>query len=279
MRVRSRDAVGRPLVLDEVAGAVRVEHGEESAVEETGRVALVAQFSADARISRSLLELVRQLAENGYRSVVSSTCEAPGPLEWPGPLPDGTVVLRRPNVGYDFGSWAVALDRFPQVAGLERVILTNDSMVGPFAPIAPLLEHFERNPADVWALTDSYQLGRHLQSFFVGFRDGVLAEAPLRSFFERVRVEPEKMEVVRRYELGLTQACQRGAYSMTAMYRSQDLGIQGENPTLTGWQRLLAAGFPFVKRTLVNDPSTAPGAVDAARVVRGRFGVELSEWL
>ncbi len=266
-------------MLDAVAGAVRVERGEGVAVEETGKVALVAQFSVGAKISLSLLELVRQLAENGYRSIVCSTCEVSEPLEWPGALPDGTVVLRRPNVGYDFGSWALALDRFPQVAGVERVILTNDSMAGPFAPIAPLLAHFERNPVDVWALTDSYQLGRHLQSFFVGFRDGVLAEAPLRDFFARVRIEPEKMEVVRRYELGLTQTCQRGAYSMTAMYRSQELGIHGENPTLAGWQRLLAAGFPFVKRTLVNDPSTAPGATDAVRVVRERFGVELSEWL
>ena len=266
-------------MLDVVRGAVRVEHGAGSDVAATGKAALVAQFSTVPAVSRSLLALVTQLADGGYRCIVSSTCESPEPLAWPGRLPDGTVVLRRPNLGYDFGSWTVALAEFPQVAALDHVLLTNDSMVGPFAPIAPLLADFERSPTDVWSLTDSYQLGRHMQSFFVGFNGGVLAERPLRTFFRRVRVEPEKMEVVRRYELGLTETCLRGAYSMTTMFRSQDLGIGAENPTLAGWQRLLLAGFPFVKRTLVNDPSTAPGAEDAARVVRARFGVELSEWL
>jgi hypothetical protein len=269
----------RPLVLDVVQGAVRVEHGAGVDVAETGKVALVAQFSRAAVTSRSLLELLTQLADGGYRCIVSSSCEAPEPLEWPGALPEGTVVLRRPNLGYDFGSWTVALDQFPQVAALDHVIITNDSMVGPFAPIAPLLADFESSPVDVWSLTDSYQLGHHMQSFFVGFRRGVLAEAPLRQFFRRVRVEPEKMDVVRRYEVGLTETCLRGAYAMTTRFRSQDLGIGTENPTLAGWQRLLARGFPFVKRTLVNDPSTAPGAEDAALVVRRRFGVELSDWL
>lgn len=274
-----RRSTDRPLVLDVVGEQVVLERGSPEDVAATGKAALVAQFSREPRASRSLLELLSQLAEGGYRCVVSSACEAPGRLEWPGPLPEGTVVLRRPNLGYDFGSWTVALARFPQVAGLGHVIITNDSMAGPFASIAPLLADFEAARTDVWSLTDSYQLGHHLQSFFVGFRGGVLAEPVLRGFFRRVRVEPEKMEVVRRYEVGLTAACIAGGYSMSTRFRAQDLGVGAENPTLAGWQRLLTEGFPFVKRTLVNDPSTAPGAEDAAEVVRRRFGVELADWL
>lgn len=275
----ARGAVHRPLVLDIARDAVVVEHGADADVTATGKAALVAQFSTAPRTSRSLLELVTQLSEAGYRCVVSSACEAPETLAWPGDLPPGTVVLRRPNLGYDFGSWSVALDRYPPVAGLGHVILTNDSMVGPFGPIAPLLAAFEATPTDVWSLTDSYQLGHHMQSFFVGFRGGVLAEPAFRRFFRGVRVEPEKMDVVRRYEVGLTATCLRGGYSMATQFRSQDLGVGPENPTLAGWQRLLAVGFPFVKRTLVNDPSTAPGAEDVARVVRRRFGVDLADWL
>jgi lipopolysaccharide biosynthesis protein len=230
-------------------------------------------------VGRSLLELLTRLNEGGYRCVVSSACESPEPLRWPGALPEGTVVLRRPNLGYDFGSWAVALDRFPEVAGLDRVILTNDSMAGPFAPLAPLLADFEAAGTDVWSLTDSYQLGHHMQSFFVGFRGGVLAEPALRTFFRRVRVEPTKMDVVERYEVGLTVACLRGGYTMSTRFRAQDLGVGGENPTLAGWHRLIEAGFPFVKRTMINDPSTAPGAEYVEPVLRRKFGVELAEWL
>lgn len=269
----------RPFVLDVVAGRVSVETGADVDVTATGRAALVAQYSAGPQMSRSLLELLTQLSEGGYRCVVSSTCESEEPLRWPGPLPAGTVVLRRPNLGYDFGSWTVALDRFPAVASLDRVILTNDSMAGPFAPIAPLLADLDAAYTDVWSLTDSYQLGHHLQSFFVGFRGGVLAEPSLRTFFRKVRVEPEKMDVVRRYEVGLTVACLSGGYTTSTRFRSQDLGVGAENPTLAGWYRLLEAGFPFVKRTLINDPSTAPGAEHAAAVLRRAYGVELADWL
>jgi hypothetical protein len=274
-----RRHAGRPLVLDAVAGQVTVEAGADVDVTGTGRAALVAQYSASPRMSRSFLELLTRLSEAGYRCVVSSTCEAPGPLRWPGDLPPGTVVLRRPNVGYDFGSWTVALDRFPGVAPLDRVLLTNDSMAGPFAPLAPLLADFDAARTDVWSLTDSYQLGRHMQSFFVGFRGGVLAEPALRTFFRRVRVEPEKMDVVRRYEVGLTAACLGGGYTMSTRFRSQDLGIGAENPTLAGWYRLLEAGFPFVKRTLINDPSTAPGAEHVDAVLRRTYGVDLADWV
>lgn len=270
---------GRPLVLDVVAGHVSVEAGADVDVTGTGKAALVAQYSPDPRMSRSLLELLTQLRAAGYRCVVSSSCEAEGPLRWPGELPEGTVVLRRPNLGYDFGSWTVALDRFPGVAALDRVILTNDSMAGPFAPIAHLIEAFETGHTDVWSLTDSYQLGHHMQSFFVGFRGGVLAEPGLRTFFRKVRVEPTKMDVVQRYEVGLTAACLRGGYTMTTRFRSQDLGVGAANPTLGGWHRLLEAGFPFVKKTMINDPTTAPGAEHVVEVLRRRYGVELAEWL
>jgi hypothetical protein len=269
----------RPLVLEEVAGRVKIESPGQRDLTATGKAALVAQYSVGRRMSRSLVELVHQLDAAGYRCVICSACEVDGALEWPGELPAGTIVLRRPNVGYDFGSWAVALERFPELAQLGHVILTNDSMVGPFAPIAPLLDSFESARTDVWSLTDSYQLGHHMQSFFVGFRGGVLAEPPWQNFFRRVRVENEKMDVVHRYEVGLTGVCLRNGYSFSTALRSHDLGVGAENPTLAGWRQLLAVGFPFVKRTLVNDPSTAPGADQAERVLRSRFGVELSEWL
>lgn len=262
-----------------VAGQVTVEDGEGIDVTETGRVAVVAQFSVGPAMSRSLAVLVAELAANGYRSVVSSTCESPESLRWPTPLPPGTVVLRRPNLGYDFGSWAVALDRFRSIATLDRVILTNDSMVGPFAPLSPLIADYDSARTDVWSLTDSYQLGRHMQSFFVGFRGGVLAQPGLRQFFRDIRVEPTKMDVVRRYEVGLTATCLRHGYTMSTRFRSQDLRLGLENPTLAGWNRLIEAGFPFVKRTMINDPSTAPGSEHVAAVVRRAFGVELADWL
>ncbi len=274
MPLRGRN---RPRVLDGPGANLRVESGDVGLLAAATKVAVVAQYSADGRVGRSLTEYLRQFVANGYTPLVVST--APAELVWTVPPPEGVVVTRRENLGYDFGSWTVGLDRFPEVTRLEHVVLTNDSMVGPFAPIDDLLADYESTGADVWTLTDSWQIAHHFQSYFVGFRRGILAEPALRDFFANVRVEPTKMDVVMRYELGLSRACVAGGYAPTARFRSHDVTQDAVNPTLGAWRTLLQRGFPFVKRTLVTDPSTGPGGDRIGEVVRAMYRQEIDEWL
>ena len=103
--------------------------------------------------------------------------------------PTGLTVLRRPNIGYDFGSWATAIDRYPVIAEARRVLLLNDSLVGPFATIEPLLAKFHASAADVWAVTDTAQFEYHLQSYVLGFAGQTLREPPLQAFWRDIRVE------------------------------------------------------------------------------------------
>ena len=118
--------------------------------------------------------------------VVVSTSESSEPLDWGIDRPTGLTVLRRPNVGYDFGSWATAIDRYPVIAEARRVLLLNDSLVGPFTTIEPLLAKFHASAADVWAVTDTAQFEYHLQSYVLGFTGQTLREPPLQAFWRDV---------------------------------------------------------------------------------------------
>lgn len=269
---------GRGDFVAEMCDRTTVEVGIDD-LTSTGRAAIIAHYSPTTRVSRSLATLVDEFVRYGYRCVVVSTCPDPGPLAWPGGLPAHTAVLRRRNEGYDFGSWAVGLRLFPELRRLEHVILTNDSMAGPFDTIGPLLQSFEDSPTDVWAVTDSHQIAPHIQSYFVGFRRGVLDEPPWLRFYGGVRHHEEKMDVVMNYEMGIMRVCRNEGYPWTVRYRFSELQAHHGNPTLVGWRRLLALGFPFVKRTIITDPSTAPGGDQVAAVVRRKYGVELDEWL
>ena len=82
-------------------------------------------------------------------------------------MPDGTTVLRRANVGYDFGSWACVLESLPGVTAAPHVLLVNDSLMGPCAPLTPILNDFAECGAPVWGLSASLQHRSHLQSFFM----------------------------------------------------------------------------------------------------------------
>jgi len=269
-----------PLVLEAQRRAVHVEGDDDlRPANSTERIAIIAHWAADARVGRSASELTRAVLANGYDVVFVSTAQGPGPLEWAGGRPPRVTVLRRPNIGYDFGSWATALERYPAIAASTHVLLLNDSLVGPFQPIDHLLEGFHRSAADVWGLTDTTQFCHHLQSYCLGFKGRCLLESPLSLFWLNVRVEESRDEVIWRNEIGLSRLLERERFVTDVAIPYWRVVGEGENPTILGWRDLLDRGFPFVKRQLVRQPDIAPDGVQVPAEIRRHFGVELDEWL
>lgn len=240
---------------------------------------MVAQWSAQPRLSRSLCRLVEELRAADFDVVLVSACEDERPLDWPTGRPDRVQVIRKDNIGYDFGSWSLALQMRPRIALADHVLLTNDSMVGPFRPLGPLLTQFIATQADVWGLTDSTQFGRHLQSYFLGFRHGALTAPVLTRFWAGLRIEPSKADLIQRAEVGLSRILQREGYSLKAAFPYQRIAPDGENPTIRQWERLLDRGFPFVKREVIRSPEVAAEGERAPEVILNRFGERVEEWL
>jgi lipopolysaccharide biosynthesis protein len=269
-----------PLVLDIEKSGIRTESEDGLAAEGAlSRVAVIAHWAPDSRLSRSVSELTRSLIDHDYQVVVASSAEGEAPLEWSGEQPANVTVLRRPNVGYDFGSWATALDRYPAIASAGQVLLMNDSLAGPFGPIDDLLLDFDGSGADVWGMTDTSQFGHHLQSYCLGFKRGCLGERPLAAFWSDIRVEKSRDDVIWRYEIGLSRLLHRERFSVDAAIRYRKVVRDGENPTIIGWRRLLDMGFPFVKRQLLRQPEVAPDGSMVREEVRRKFGVEVDQWL
>lgn len=247
------------------------------------RVAIAAHFATQPVVSKSFKTLIAELVDAGSYVVVVSTAEFPGPLDWQDHPLLRTSVYRRANVGYDFGSWASALSAFPRLAAASRVILTNDSLVGPFRSIAAELAMFDQTPVDVWGLVRSRQMVPHIQSFFLGFRDGVLADSGLSRFFADVRVQDRKDDVVVAYELGLSQLMRERDLISAALHPWRE-HTRRDNPTMDGWRSLLDEDFPFVKRMLVaNEAFEHEGRrverKTVAQAVHDRYREDLVSWL
>ena len=269
---------GSDRVLDLVRDAVHVESGPER-LPAGDRAAIVASWGPGPEVSRSLAALVTSLDTAGYPSVVVRASDDPSPLIWPSPLPASTIVVRKPNIGYDFGSWAVGLDRFRGLAKRRHVILVNDSMVGPFEPLTEMISAFERARTDAWAATSTAQIYPHLQSYLLGFHGGMLADSAVRQFWRSVRHLDDKSLIIEEYELGLYDLLQSEGFTTSAWYPSERVVSPAENPVINGWRKLIDLGFPFVKREVVVNPSVTQDARTAPAVVRERFGVDVAEWL
>jgi Rhamnan synthesis protein F len=251
-----------------------------ASAESLDRVAVLVHWAPDSRLSHSVSEFTKSLTGHGYPVLLVSAAEGPAPLEWPDGEPPNVTVLRRRNLGYDFGSWAVALDRYPAIAASNQVLLVNDSMAGPFEPIDHLYKKFDDTGADVWGLTDSSQLGtHHLQSYCIGFKGGCLGEPPLAKFWRDIYVEPTRDDIIQRYEIGLSKLLHREHFTVDAAFRHAQVVRGGDNPTIHGWLRLLELGLPFVKRQLLRQPELTPDGANVRSELLRRYGVDADDWV
>jgi lipopolysaccharide biosynthesis protein len=261
-------------------GSVHVEgddHTEE--LRAMTRVAVLASWQPDGRVSPSVGRLLRALQQAGFGTLLVSTAPGSDPLTWAGGRPPKVTVLRRPNLGHDFGSWATAFHRTPELLRCPALLLMNDSLVGPFTPLASVVERFLSSDAQMWGLTDSLELAPHVQSYCLGFKDGALQRRALRRFWSDVRVERDRGELVRRYEIGLSEIARSEGVKAQVAFSREGVAEGEENPTLHGWRRLLERGFPFVKRRVIREPEAWSPDEPVESVVRSLLGVELREWL
>ncbi|HUC18207.1 MAG TPA: rhamnan synthesis F family protein [Acetobacteraceae bacterium] len=268
--------------------------------ERLGReIALFCHFDRAGRIRTDLRLYLKALAHSGLGIIFVSNAPRLPPEEMLF-LQDhcAGVVLRR-NRGFDFGAWKDALLAY----GLPRpetklLILANDSLYGPLRPLGPVLAAIDFAQADLWALTDSWQHRYHLQSYFLAAGPRVLESIAWKKFWRGLRPLACKRWVIRRFEIGLSQAMLRAGFRLRAVWPYESLvddattaspdeaGTNGDplhaarrrqeqrirhaiaerlplNPTSDLWRFLLLRGCPFLKRELLREnPTRVPDLWD-----------------
>lgn len=116
----------------------------------------------------------------------------------------GIEVTQRDNVGYDFMSYRVGLDAL-EVDRYDEIIICNDSVYGPFFELQSIFQHMGNVDCDFWGITESLEISRHIQSYFVVFRPTVLSGEVFRTFWSDVQVLTEKKDIIERYEVGMSR--------------------------------------------------------------------------
>ena len=148
--------------------------------------------------------------------------------------------------GFDFSAYAIGLNELARHAPSSDVLVMNDSMLGPFAPLTPFIE---RAPWRLSGMSASALSENHLQSFAFIVRelntDFLRAVAPAMSTdWCYDAIDP----VILQQETRLARAASRhmsvGAFWYTDGSRFLDLCLNCP-------EQMLDAGFPLLKRSLV----------------------------
>jgi lipopolysaccharide biosynthesis protein len=189
---------------------------------QTRSLALYLHWSPDGRISGMVRRQVRLWREAGF-ACVFITNSTPPEADWEAIAADSVLRIRRANVGRDFGAWrdaaAIALQRFGTP---QELLLTNDSVLGPFLPLSPLVDAWRAGGDGFFGHTESLGGGAHLQSYaLLGRGEGAVAE--MRGHLASLKDSRSKWQLVQRGEIGLTQRMLRAGVPCWALFGQERL--------------------------------------------------------
>ncbi|MCX2975682.1 hypothetical protein EYC87_19070 [Halieaceae bacterium IMCC8485] len=124
--------------------------------------------------------------------------------------------IERTNEGYDFYSYKKGLEAL-KLNKFDELILCNDSVYGPSSALQPIIEEMRDRPCDFWGMTESYDLARHLQSYFLVFNQKAFLSETFQSFWNNLAIIDNKREIIESYEVGLSRSLVKDGLTFQAV--------------------------------------------------------------
>lgn len=179
-------------------------------------------------------------------------------------------IIVRDNSGFDFGAWAHAYSLVGVPESLRRLFLVNDSIVGPLSldSFARMIARIRGCDADFVGLTENPIPKWHLQSYFLVINQRLLHSPALREFMGNVLNLPTKQGVIDLYETQVALLFLRKQFRCASIFPHLAPTALESNDTVHRWQRLIEAGFPYIKTSVLR---TQAGSTELERLVPGAF--------
>ena len=164
-----------------------------------------------------------------------------------------SVIIRK-NEGYDFASWQTGLLSVGDIGIFDEVILCNDSVYGPLFPLENMFTEMEKIDCNFWGVTENHEGFYHLQSYFLVFKKQVVRSKKFKNFFDSIEAETAKRNIIRKYEIGLTQTLIKAGFKPASYARQVPLSIKIAKLGLVDFVRgnLIKTGGKWLFRKPVN---------------------------
>lgn len=186
-------------------------------------VAIYSHFAPHSGISAMVARQVQDYARLGFRVIFVSASPRFTDQDFATIGDSVEIALHRRNFGLDFGSWADAIALLPDLtAGLDELLLVNDSVLGPIHPLDGCLAQMRAGGEGLFGMTDSVQHAPHLQSYFLLARGGDVV-ADLAGFIAAGRLSVRKRRMVRRFEVALSGHMRDLGHRVAALWNYEAL--------------------------------------------------------
>lgn len=227
-----------------------------------GEVCLFVSFAERPRIKPHVADHMDRLMRIGVRVVLVVNSDHPElPLEMAEGLRSRlSGIYVRENAGFDFAAWAHLWSLCPDPSRWSRLLLVNDSIVGPLdaGDFERMVARLRGARADFLGLTENHEPRRHLQSFFLAFNPTVLCHPSFQQFMRGIVNLPTKEMVIDVYETRLTQMLGEQGLRGKALFPLARSDQHKSNDTVHRWDQLIRVGFPYVKTSVVQLQADQP---------------------
>jgi len=243
-----------------------------------GEVALFVTHSPDGRLKPHLRHYLEALSAEGIDIVLIVAADQPllDEDEWLRPLVKGLFV--RENAGLDFAAWAHLLRWHRELNDAQILYLLNDSLIGPTnaADFSKLFSRIRDSDADIVGMTENWERGWHIQSYFLAIKRGALSSFAFHQFMLDVVSFDDKDDVINNFEVQFAPVLIAAGLKVEVLFTSPTL----HNPTIYHWRELLNKGFPFIKVMTIRDeiPGVDKTGWDEA-LAKQSYDVSLAERL
>jgi hypothetical protein len=237
-------------------------------------VCLFAQYHPDGVIPSHTRRYLGVLARCGLRvcvAVSGARRVAEGDAAFLASI--GGVGQARANKGLDFGAWRDLLGA-GCAEGADCVVFANDSVFGPYGPLAPVLAAMQGRGLDAWGLVESNERVWHLQSWFLCLTASALRSAAVRRVFAQDFGGMSKEEIILHGELGLSTALLASGLRVGSAWGEgpRMRRLLPVNPSHFDWRAMLeSGGVPFIKAELLRDNPANIAWLPGWRLVLGRL--------
>jgi hypothetical protein len=250
----------------------------------TRRIAFFAGYDVDGIVDQYVVDYIAELSKFADVYYLADCFMKSGELEKLKRFT--TQAWAFPHGGYDFGSHsklAKDLVGWAEVEKYDELLIVNDSCY-LLSPLSGVFDKMIDQEIDWWGLQatkgiamtrnksenrfpnplpmnlvtgelvsnyiKSSQFDFHLGSYFLAFRTNVINDEGFRKRIENVVIETNKLNIVMKYEIGLTR------YLLSKKYRFNTFVdfLYPFHPVYSNWYlSLQSAGFPLIKKYLFSN--------------------------
>lgn len=217
------------------------------------RCAVFAHYDAHNIVDDYVLHYLSELTKVAECIVFVSDCDLPPEeLQKVSAITDLQISGRHGE--YDFGSYKRGYQLLSQknLSQYEELLFCNDSCYGPLTPLSDMWNNAATITADFWGLIwgKDPHFHNHIQSFFLVFKKRVFTSEAFQAFMDSIKAEEYKMDVVEKYEVGLSQTLISAGFKCSALFDKKNLHV---NPTIGSPFEIIKLGFPFLKVGLLRE--------------------------